>query len=120
MKLLSVAAAVEVLAGLALAIDPSLVARLVLRADLSDAGAAIGHLGGFGLLALGIACWPRERRFDSGTVRGLLAYNILAALLFLWLGIRGELVGILLWPAAALHVALAVLLARAFVVSKTT
>jgi hypothetical protein len=118
-KTLSVAAAIEILAGLILAASPSLVARLVFNADLSHVGEAIGRLGGFGLFALGVACWPRGGRFGPSTVRGLLSYNALAAIFFLWLGIRGELVGVLLWPAAVLHAALSVLLARVLLVSRT-
>ena len=42
----------------------------------------------------------------------MLAYNALAAAYFVVLGIGGEFVGVLLWPAAIVHAVLAVLLAR--------
>jgi len=109
-KVIVVAAVIEVTAGAVLIISPSLFARLLLNGDLNAAGEAVGRIGGFGLLALGLASWPR-----SVPARGLLAYNVLAALLLIFLGVKGALVGILLWPAAALHFALAILLARVLV-----
>jgi hypothetical protein len=117
MTLVTVAAAIEVAAGLIFMLDPPLVARLVLNADLNGAGEALGHVGGFGLLGLGLACWPGSGSGGGrlAAVRGLLAYNLLAAIFFIYLGIRGALVGVLLWPAAALHAVLAVLIGRVFV-----
>lgn len=120
MKVVAVAAAVEIAAGLILAVIPSVVARLVFGADFTPAGTAICRIGGFGLFGLGIACWPVSALVNVTAVRGLLSYNVLAAVLFAWLGIGRELVGPLLWPAVALHGALSLLLARALVVSKTT
>jgi hypothetical protein len=116
MRLVTVAAAVEVAAGVIFMVSPSLVARLALNADLSAAGEAVGRVAGFGLLGLGLACLPGSERVSerSAAVRGLLAYNVLAALFFSYLGVRGNLVGMLLWPIAVLHAVLAVLLGRAF------
>ena len=119
MKLINVAAAVEIAAGLIFMISPSLVARLVLNAELSAAGEAVGRVGGFGLLGLGLACWLGSAPVGakSAAIRGLLAYNVLAAIFFTYLGVQGTLVGILLWPAAALHAILAILLGRVFVLN---
>ncbi|MGC2129307.1 MAG: hypothetical protein WA629_04330 [Candidatus Aquilonibacter sp.] len=39
--------------------------------------------------------------------------------MFVYLGIRGELVGPLLWPAAVIHLAIAILLARAFALNRS-
>lgn len=117
MKLITVAAAIEVAAGLILAVTPSLVARLVLNADLNSAGEALGRVGGFGLLGLGVACWVQSASVSRNTavVRGLLTYNVLAALFFIYLGVQGTLIGPMLWPAAVLHFVLAILLGRIFV-----
>jgi hypothetical protein len=117
MKLITFAAATEAAVGVVLVIDPSLVGRLLLGADLYSVAQAVGRIAGFALLALGLACWPRpepESR-SSAAVRGLLTYNVLAAIFFLYLGIGREFAGLLLWPAVALHAALAILLARLFV-----
>lgn len=59
--LLAVAAAFEAVTGLALLMAPSLV-RLLLGKDISAVGIAIARVTGFGLLALGVACWPARRR----------------------------------------------------------
>jgi hypothetical protein len=122
MKLTKVAAAVEIAAGLIFMISPSLVAQLVLNAELSPAGEAVGRVGGFGLAGLGIACWLGSAPVSakSAATRGLLAYNVLAAIFFTYLGVQGALVGILLWPAAVLHAILAVLLGRAFILDVRT
>jgi hypothetical protein len=116
MKLTTFSAGVEALTGLALIVDPSLVASLLLGTDLSDGGQAVGRVAGFALLALGLACWPeRERRSSaSAPVRGLLVYNVLAAIFFLYVGIRHEFTGLLLWPAAALHAVLGILFVRMY------
>jgi hypothetical protein len=116
MKLIAVAAAVELAAGAILIVSPALFVRLVLNADLDAAGEAIGRVGGFGLLSLGLACWPglSPAGVKSAALRGLLTYNVLAALFFIYLGVREAPVGALLWPVAALHAALAILLARVF------
>ena len=92
----------EAAAGLALIVAPSLVAELLIGSDLSAPGAAVGRVAGFGLCGLAL----------SRSARGLFLYNLLAALFFLYLGLRAELVGPLLWPAFALHGCLAALLAR--------
>jgi hypothetical protein len=115
-KLLAVAAVLEGSTGVTLMIRPPLVTWLLLgESVLGAAGMALGRVAGFALLALGLACWPDA---DSVTdnlpvLRGLLAYNLLTALYLAYLGISGQGVGILLWPAVALHAVLAFLLARA-------
>jgi hypothetical protein len=117
MKLIAVASAVEVAAGLIFIVSPLLVVQLILNADLNAAGEAVGRVAGFGLLGLGLACWPgaTPARGQSAAVRGLLAYNSLAAILFISLAVRGTMVGMLLWPAAVLHAVLAIALGRVFV-----
>jgi hypothetical protein len=124
MRLVKVASAFEAITGIVLVADPSLLAWLLLGATLAAPGVAVARLAGFALLALGLACWPaRNAKARSAPTRGLFVYNLLAALFFLYLGIAHELVGILLWPAAAVHAILSVLLGRYFFqadVSKTT
>jgi hypothetical protein len=116
MKLVQFSAGIEAATGLVLAIDPSLVGRLLLGTELSAGGQAVGRVAGFALLALGVACWPQPNPTSraSAAVRGLLIYNALAAIFFLYVGFRREFMGLLLWPAAALHAALAILFARIF------
>jgi hypothetical protein len=123
MKLIAIAAAFEAITGIVLIADPSFVAWLLLGAGLSPAGDAVGRVAGFGLLALGLACRPAQSAgARSAPTFGLLVYNALATIFFIYLGIGRELVGVLLWPAAVVHAILSILLARFFVqreVSKT-
>ena len=122
MKVVAFSAGVETLTGLALIVDPSLVASLLLGTQLSDGGLAVGRVAGFALLSLGVACWPQAGPPGHATpaVRALLMYNALAAIFFLYVGFRHEFAGVLLWPAAVLHAALAILFARIFVAYRVT
>jgi hypothetical protein len=111
---IAVAAGIEIVTGLVLIIRPSLFVRLLFGAELSGGGQALGRLAGFALLALSLACW-RGRGAASGSVaalRALLVFSRLTTIYLVYLGVRGEQVGILLWPAAALHAALTVPLVR--------
>jgi hypothetical protein len=112
-----ITAAVEAAAtGVVLFIRPSLFARLVFDAEFSGAGQALGRLAAFALLALALTTWPTSRptSYLASSVRALLIYNVLATIYLVYVGIGGELTGILLWPAVALHAILAVLLGRAW------
>jgi hypothetical protein len=122
MKLTALAAAFEAAVGVLLIVNPSMVVWLLLGADLAAVGHLVGRLAGIALLALGLACWPGHQPVsrNSAAVRGLLAYNALAAVLFFYVGVRGEFVGLLLWPAVAIHALLAILFARVVVVDFAT
>lgn len=107
---LAVAAACEAATGLVLLVYPPIVIRLLLGAEITGAGEVVSRFAGIALIGLGIACWP------SGSVRqasyGMLTYGTLAALYLAYVGIRGQWVGVLLWPAVAVHAMLIVLLLR--------
>ena len=115
-KLLHVAAVIEAATGVALMIHPPLLSHLLLGEGVSGAGMALGRVGGIALLSLGLACWPGLESADVNTpaLRALLTYNLLATLYLAYLGIGGELVGSLLWPAVVLHGVLMLLLGRAW------
>jgi hypothetical protein len=102
-KLLALAALLEAATGVALMIDPSLVVRLLLGEGVSGPALALGRVGGFGLFSLGLACWQQTNPPGSPAIAALFAYNMLVTIYFLYLGIGGEWVGILLWPAVLLH-----------------
>ena len=74
------------------------------------------------LLSLGLACCPGRATASpkAPAFRALLTYNSLATLYFLYLGIRGEWVGPLLWPAVVLHGFLSLLLVRQWKLSNTS
>src|SRR5947209_20352731 len=109
--LLALSAVLEMVTGLALIIDPAVVARLLLGGDLPGVGTAVGRVAGFSLLSLGLACWPRTGPASAAALRALLTYNPLVTLYLVYLGIGGEWVGSLLWPAVVLHALLTLLLA---------
>jgi hypothetical protein len=112
-KLLACAAAAEIATGLILMIDPPIVARLLLNADISGIAIVLGRVCGFGLLSLGLACWP-ERNAAGNFGRAfwaMLTYSVLCTLYFLYLGIGGEWAGHLLWPAVGWHGAVSFFLA---------
>ena len=111
-KLLIVTTLVETPIGLMLLLSPPLVAELLLGVSLATAAALIvGRIAGAALLALGVACWLARDDGPSLARRGLLAaillYNCAAGAVLAHAGVAG-LVGVLMWPAVALHAALAV------------
>jgi len=111
-KILAFAAVVEVGTGLLLLIDPALVVKLLLGADVSGVGILLGRCFGIALLALGLACWPSRQRTENSApaLRAMLTYNLLIALYLAYLGTAGHLGGLLLWPGVALHAVVALLL----------
>jgi hypothetical protein len=103
--LLTITALLEAATGLALITTPTIVARLLLGAELSGVDVVVARVAGIALLSLGIACWP-----GCGTTGnkppalwGMLTYNLLATLFFFYLIVGGQFVGPLLWPVALLH-----------------
>ena len=113
-KVLTVAAVVEVATGMALLIVPSLVGRLLFGEELTGIVIPVARVLGIALIALGVGCWP-----GSTALCGMLTYGALATLYLAYLGVIGEWVGPLLWPAVVLHGILTVLLARAWFQSRT-
>jgi hypothetical protein len=107
----TIAAALEVTAGSALIANPNFVVYLLIGSSLSSAGIAVGRVGGFGLLSLGLACWPIGKAVTAQATSALLTYNLLFALYIGYLGVRGGFTGYLLWPACVLHALLGLLLA---------
>jgi hypothetical protein len=109
------AAAVETAAtGLVLFVRPQLFAWLVFGGEFSDAGQALGRLTAIVLLALALATWPTPAATAALSVRALLIYNLLATIYLVYVGVGGQLTGVLLWPAVALHAILTLLLGRAW------
>lgn len=106
------AVGIEVLTACLLIVAPAVFARLLLGAELSDAGATLGRLAGISLLALVLACWPRatSHRQAAQPVLALLVFSVLCALFLAYIGFGAERAGVLVWPAAATHAAMAGLL----------
>ncbi len=105
--LLATASTLEAVTGLALIIAPNL-AGFLLGTDISGAALAIARMAGLGLLALGVACWPRTEA-TIARVRAMLIYNLLATAYLGYLRFSSQSVGKLLLPALAAHAMLAIL-----------
>ena len=89
-------------------------ARLLFGSDLNAAGEATGRIAGLVMLCLAVGCWPRAAGAEAHALAPLLALSVLATLYLIVIGLAGTTVGVLLWPAAAAHAVLAILLARAW------
>ena len=108
---LKLAAAAEAATGIFLMAYPPIVVRLLFGADIAGVGEMVSRVAGIALIGLGVACWPTGSTRTS--LHGMLTYGVLATLYLAYVGIRGEAVGVLLWPAVVAHVILVVLLLRA-------
>jgi hypothetical protein len=107
-KLLTLAAVAEAATGLALLVVPALVGRLLLGTELAGVSIPVARVAGIALIALGIACLP------GLALLGMLTYGTLVMAYLAYVGIGGEWVGPLLWPAVVVHAVLTLLLARAW------
>ena len=112
-KLLIVAALVEMPVGLLLVVSPALVVPFLLGVSLDAPGATVvGRLAGAALLSLSGACWlardDASSRAQRGLVAAMLLYNAAAVAILATAAAVARLVGVLTWPAVALHAALAV------------
>jgi len=111
-QILIFSAAAEAGTGIALMLGPSIVIPLLLRGTTTDLAIWLGRFVGVALLSLGLACWPEPHRptVSVAAFRAMLTYNTLVALLFGYLGAVVHVGGLLMWPAALLHLVIALLL----------
>jgi hypothetical protein len=105
------AAGLEAATGVAVILSPTLVVRVLFGVGLSEGGIAVGRVGGFALLSLAIACWPRNNTPAQAT-EALFVFNVLTALYLGYLKVGVGFVTYFLLPACILHTVLALLLAR--------
>ena len=114
-RILVLAAAGEAAFGLVLLVYPPIVVRLLLNAQIAGAGMVMSRVAGMALIALGMACWPDDgRRGNARAFRGMLCYSLFVTPYLAYLGLEGAWGGSLLWPAVFLHLALTILLVRAW------
>jgi hypothetical protein len=110
-KLLIFAAVSEAATGPVLLWYPPIVISLLFGAEITGAGIVMSRLAGISLIALGIACWPSN--MSRRALYGMLTFSTLAMMYLAYIGVIGG-VGILLWPAVAVHAGLSILLVRAW------
>ncbi len=118
--LIKAAAWLEIGVGLILIVAPNPASLLLFAAPLEGPGLLVARFAGIGLLALGSACLTAV---SSGSTRsavwGLYIFNAAATILFAGVGLARMPHGVLLWPAAVLHAAIAVGLASGGGLRKT-
>jgi hypothetical protein len=106
--LLTVTAAVELGAGLALLGVPPVTASLLLGEGLeTSAAVSLARVGGAAILALSIVCWltrDAEGLAARGLVTAMVFYNFAVGGVLAFASFGDGLHGILLWPAVAFHV----------------
>ena len=107
-KILMLAAMAEAGTGVLLIASPPIVVRLLFNAEIVGAGFIMSRLAGSALMGLGVACWPGTG--TRGALHGMLTYSVLAMLYLIRIGVRGEAVGLLLWPGVIVHAILILLL----------
>ncbi|MBI1816348.1 MAG: hypothetical protein HYR72_15325 [Deltaproteobacteria bacterium] len=119
-RLLKLTSIIEAGTGLALIAAPSVFVWLLLGSEISGASVSIGRVAGIGLLSLGVACWPSPDASVANlpALRAMLTYNPLVTIYLLSLGVDGERVGYLLWPAVVAHAVLTFLLGRAWITNR--
>ncbi len=110
-KALALASVAEAGTGVILLAYPPIVVRLLFGTEISGAGVIMSRIVGISLIGLGVACWPSNSNFQP--LNGMLTYSTLAMLYLIYVGVRGEEVGLLLWPAVVVHAILVVLLVGA-------
>ena len=91
---------------------PSGVVRLLFNGEITGDGVGMTRLAGMALIGFGVACWPGADALRA--TYGMLTYGVLVTLYLIHIGIRGEAVGVLLWPAVVFHILLSVLLGGAW------
>jgi hypothetical protein len=112
-QLLIVTALIEVGASLALLCCPSATVPLLLGAPLdTPAAISLGRVAGAALFALGVASWlahyDENSRAARGVVSAMVLYNLGTVVILAVAAIRSEPVGVGLWPAVVLHMAMTV------------
>jgi hypothetical protein len=115
-RVLVAATALEILTGFALFAVPSLITRLLLGVDLTTSGETVSRIAGLAIFSLALGCWPRDVSPDrpAPALDGLLLLSVLVTAYLVYLGVSGGSTGVLLWPAAATHFVLTVLLLSAW------
>lgn len=108
---LALAAAAEASTGLLLIVWPPMVVRLLFGAEIGGAGVIMSRLAGIALVGLGVSCWLGNDALRA--FYGMLTYSTLATLYLIYVGVREEAVGVLLWPAVVAHAILVTLLVGA-------
>jgi hypothetical protein len=106
-RLLVITAAIEAGTGIGLLAAPAVLTHFLLGGTLdTPAALTIARVGGTALLAISVACWL-SRENGRALVVAMLFYNVAAVAVLGYAAVGLALLGIGLWPAIGLHIALA-------------
>lgn len=110
--LLVIMTVLEGIVGLGLLLIPVVVISTLLNTPLDTPGGLIAaRLAGAAIVALAISCWQTRGAECAGAALGIfyamLFYNIAAAALLAYGGVRLGLQSAFMWPTIVLHSALA-------------
>ena len=115
--LLTLAAVVECLTGVALVTLPALTVSVLLGVQPGEDGLMIGRIAGVALFALGVACWGARAQVGGAAVNGTLdamtLYNAGAGALLVAYFVAGK-AGVIGLVVGILHL----VLAAAFAISR--
>jgi hypothetical protein len=108
-----VTAVLEVGIGLLLLLVPAIPLAVLLGVEQAAPEALlVARIAGAALLAIGVASWlargDERSAAQVGLLIGILIYDVGAAGLLAYAGLGLGMVGLALWPAVAIHAALAV------------
>jgi hypothetical protein len=106
-------AAIEAGTGLGLMASPSALVALLLGTSLNTIGGLlVARVAGAALLALGLACWlarnDGQSRAAAALIAAMLLYNAAVLAVLIYAGTALGLSGVGLWPAAVLHIVMAI------------
>ena len=110
---LLVTAFVEAATGLCLLFLPAVLFAILFGLKEATVDAIfVGRIAGAALLAIGIASWMAKNDTltpaQLGLLTGIFIYDAAASMLLAFAGAVLKMIGVLLWPAVALHAILAV------------
>lgn len=120
--LLILSGGLEALVGVLVIFVPATVVTSLLGSPLDLVSIALARLFGVGIFSLGLACL--KARDDLGTPAGvavslgITSYNVLAAIVLVWMAMSLNLGGPLLWAAGLSHAVLGVLFVHSLIVEK--
>ncbi|MBC7898436.1 MAG: hypothetical protein H7070_00105 [Saprospiraceae bacterium] len=112
MKILLIAmAVVEAAAGAAFLLIPAIAFSSLLSVPLDTPGGLVAaRIAGAAIIGLAVACWRARNSAKGGAASGIVAamlfYNIAAALIIVWAGLRLGIQSPVMWPAMVAHAAL--------------
>jgi hypothetical protein len=109
--LLIVTALGEGATGVALLAAPAVVFVLLLGVEsAAPESLVVSRVAGGSLGAIGVACWLARNdrgRAQLGVLTSVLVYDVVATAVLAHAGLSLGMAGVALWPAVALHTALA-------------